>query len=481
MAGRASAVAEREAAAVAAAGQVARSYEIPLVEWATLALRAGRIAPILPHFAWLIRFPGPISRDEIAAEALRLASTPYGLGRRLAGPRVPGGRPRWVASTTPGPVLYSETPIAEGDELASWIDGHLGARLDPGRAAGWLVAATVTDAGDTVLLVLVHHLFGIARGLVGAAYAGDTEDPTFGTVGLRFDDPANDYSLRAELRGLRERFAVGFRGISRIRDDIAQERRRRAEPGPAGLPQLPRPRGRDRTRRDLSERRTLALAFGTAQQWDETAAQWGGTGMTLATAVTANLLRRARQARGGSSDRSLQLVLPIDLTRRDDIDRSSRLGAGPSAEEVMTTANLVLPGGAPVHGDLSEIRARTKAALAADAATAPSIRGVPDVARLLPERLVLRAATRAAVLFDGCVSNVGELPPEMMQLGSHEATWITMLGFPIGNEMLTGLLRAGDQISLSVVTDPARMGRDANLRTWLSEELAAWGLLDLVM
>ena len=219
----------------------------------------------------------------------------------------------------------------------------------------------------------------------------------------------------------------------------------------------------------------------SAQRWDETAATWGGTGNTLATAVAANLLRRARQARGGPSERPLQLVLPIDLTRRQDIDRSARVGAGLSAEELMTTANLVLPGGTPVHGDLSEIRARTKAALEADAATAPTIRGVPDIARLLPERATLYAAYRAAVSFDGCVSNVGELPPGMLRLGPHEASHVVMLGFPIGNEALIGLLRYGDQVSLSAVTDPRRMGRDANLRTWLAEELAAWGLRDVVM
>ncbi len=464
--------------------------EIPLVEWGSLALRAGRMrssrmGEALPHFAWLLRFRELIGRQTIQAEARRMADTPYGLGRRLAPPRVPGGRPRWRPSPAAPEVAFSSVALAEGAELGAWIDHQLGVRLDPEYDSGWHVAATHTTGGDTVVLVLVHHLFGIARGLVGAIYADDSEDPTFGTTGLRFDDPANDYTMRAELRGLRERFARGLRGASpphlrRMMREAAAIRRAADEQLEGYAPIKP-PRGRDRTRQPLSDRRVAAFAFMSAQLWDETAATWGGTGNTLATAVAANLLRRARQARGGPSTRPLQFVLPIDLTRRQGIDRSARVGAGLSAEELMTTANLLLPGGTPVHGDLREIRARTRAALEADAATAPTIRGVPDIARLLPERVTLYAAYRAAVSFDGCVSNVGELPPGMLRLGPHEASHAVMLGFPIGNEALIGLLRYRDQVSLSAVTDPFRMGRDANLRTWLTEELAAWGLRDVVM
>jgi hypothetical protein len=458
--------------------------EIPLVEWGTLALRAGRREPVLPHMGWMLRFPELVGRHEIEAEARRIASSPYGLGRRIAPARIFGGRPRWVQSTAAPAVAFSPVTTAEGDALAAWIDGHLSVRLDPEFGTGWHVAATHTDAGDTVVIFIVHHLFGIARPLVGAIYAPDTEDPTFGTTGLRFDDPASDYNLRAELHGLRERYRLGFRGVAQLRELAAhaREERRKRRIGlqdPSGFERLDPPRGRDRTRRPLGPRRVTAFAFMPATQWDETAKRWGGTANSLAIAVAANLLRRARQARGGPSERPLQLVLPMDVTQT--AERSKRLQAGLSAEQVMTTAQLVLPGGAPAHGDLSEVRARTKAAFKADAETAPSIRGVPDAARLLPERLTLAAAKRAAVAFDGCVSHVGTLPENMMRLGPHEATQAVMFGFPIGNESLTGLMRCGDMICLSTTTDPERMGRDANLRVWLAEELHAWGFGDVVM
>jgi hypothetical protein len=460
--------------------------EVALFEWGTLVLRAGRRAPVLPHMVWLNRFPETIAREELEAEAQRLGSVPYGFGRRLLPARVPGGRPRWRASVEVPPVLFNDRPLAEGDELSAWINGHLGMRLDPEHGPGWRMASTHTEAGETIVMIFVHHIYGIAGGLLGTLYAADEVDPVDGTTGLRFDDPANDYTLAAELAGLRERLALGLRGIGELGPELAAAwRARRAPAVPGGYAPLAKPRGRDHTRRATSARRVAAMATIPAELWDSTAERWGGTGTTLAAAVGANLLRRARQARGGRPDRPLQIVLPIDLLSRDDVDRTSRLGAGPSPETTMTTANLVLAGGPPTHGDLTEIRARMKAAFIADTGSAPTVRGVPGVARLLPERIALRAAARGATQFDGTVSVVGMMPDAMRRLGSHESTELQMMGFPIGNEALIGLVRyrvgSGVACSLTVITDPERLGPHGDIRAWLRDELAAWGMTEVVM
>jgi hypothetical protein len=55
-----------------------------------------------------------------------------------------------------------------------------------------------------------------------------------------------------------------------------------------------------------------------------------------------------------------------------------------------------------------------------------------------------------------------------------------LLGFPIGNEALTALIRYRDRVAVGVVTDPLRLGPAADLRAWLTEELDAWGLTDVV-
>ena len=63
---------------------------------------------------------------------------------------------------------------------------------------------------------------------------------------------------------------------------------------------------------------------------------------------------------------------------------------------------------------------------------------------------------------------------------SHRACDVAMLGFPIGNEALTVLIRHGERISVSVLTDPLRLGVAADLRAWLAEELDASGLAGVV-
>jgi hypothetical protein len=100
--------------------------------------------------------------------------------------------------------------------------------------------------------------------------------------------------------------------------------------------------------------------------------------------------------------------------------------------------------------------------------------------RLLPEPVTFQFAAYAAKQFDGCASNIGEVPEGMSTIGPHHASDMAMLGFPIGNEALTALIRYRDRVTVAVVTDPQRLGPAADLRAWLADELEAWGLTDVV-
>lgn len=457
-----------------------RSTEIPLVDWGSLALRAGRVAPVLPHMAWLLRFPEAITEEALSAQARRLTATPYGLGRRIMPPRLPGGRHRWRQEPLPPAVVLAPRPLDGSDALAAWLDRELGVPLDPEYGAGWRLAAAPTGDGGTAVLVVVHHLFGTGGGILRALYGEHGVDPTIGTTETRFT-PENDFTLLQEARGVAERLRLGLLGAGRLLRTVPaalQGSDRRALGQPASPPSVSPPRGRDRTRRPPSNLRVAAIATLEAAAWDRTAAARGGTGNTLLTAVAANLLRRARIARGGQPQRALRLLLPVDLTDRDLAQVAAQHSSGPAA--AMTTAAVVLQGGSPVHGELGTLRARMKAAFVADSGRVPAVRGAGDVMRLLPERLVFRAAARAALRFDGCASNVGDVPPDMLRLGPHLASDAAMLGFPIGNEAITVLIRYRDQVSVSVVTDPLRLGPAADLRAWLQEELTAWGLGEAV-
>jgi hypothetical protein len=441
------------------------SAEIPLVDWGSLALRAGRVAPVLPHMAWLLRFPDAIDERALAAEARRMAATPYGLGRRIEPPRVPGGRHRWRQDAVPPPVAFAARALQGPDALAAWLDRELGFPLDPEHGAGWRIAAAPDGRGGTAVLVVAHHLFGTGGGILNALYGEG--DPTAGTTEARFSAD-NHFTRRREARAVAERFGLGLLGAARLARGVPRQTR---NGGP------PPPRGRDRTRRPPSPLRVAAIATLPAAAWDEAAAQRGGSGNTLLAAVAANLLRRARIARGGPRERTLRLLLPVDLTDRD-VERTAQRTSGPAP--AMTTAEVIAEGGAPAYGELGTLRARMKAAFIADSARAPTVRGAGDAMRLLPEGLTFRAAARAALRFDGCASNVGRVPPAMARLDGHEATDMAMLGFPIGNEALTCLIRHRDQVALSVVTDPLRLGPAADLRAWLADELAGWGLTEVV-
>lgn len=450
---------------------------IPMADWGSLVLRAGRFGPILPHIAWLLRFPDVVERDVLEREACRLAATPYGFGRRVAPPRLPGGRPRWRPVCDAPPVELAETTATGPAGLAAWLDRQLGVPLDPEHDAGWRLASTPTDDGGTAVLIACHHLFGTGRGILGALYGDDDEDPTVGTTETPFTS-ASTFTAWEEARNVGERFRLGLRGAAQLPGELTSALRARRRDAPqADHAALKAPRGRDRTRRPPSNLRVVASASMPAADWDQAAAQRGGSGNTLLAAVSANLLRRARIARGGVAERNLRVLLPIDLRDREIADTAAS-SSGPTAQ--MTTAAVVLPGGPPTRGDLRELRARMKAAFVADTATAPVVRGAGDVMRLLPEALTFQVAAHAAKQFDGCASNIGPVPERMLSIGPCRARDVALLGFPIGNEALTALIRYRDRVAVSVVTDPLRLGPAADLRAWLAEELDAWGLVDVV-
>jgi hypothetical protein len=463
------------AASAPATSAIDRSAAVPLADWASLALRAGRVGPNLPSMGWVVRFPDEIAREELEEEARRLAATPYGFGRRIAPPRLPAGRPRWVPAPEPPPIVLAEAPAVGSAGLAAWLDRQLGVPLDPEYDAGWRLAATPVDDGGTVVVVSCHHLFGTAHGVLRALY-GDEEDPTLGTTEMPFTS-ASRFTTWDEARGIGERIRLGMRGLAQLPGELPSARRDRGDGGAAAGPAaLKPPRGRDRSRRPSSGLRVVALASVAAAAWDDAAAQRGGTGNTLLAATTANVLRRARIARGGPVQRTLRLSLPIDLRDRDAAMGTA--SSGPAGR--LTTAAVLLPGGPPAHGDLRDVRARMKAAFSADTGTAPLVRGAGDAARLLPEPVTFRLAAHAATSFDGCASNVGHVPEGMLRIGPHEASDGAMLGFPIGNEALIALSRYGDRLTIALVTDPDRLGPAADLRAWLAEELEGWGLTDVV-
>ena len=57
---------------------------VPLVDLGSLMLYASRRFTVLPNMGLVLRFGDALTETELEAEATRLASSPFGLGRRLA-------------------------------------------------------------------------------------------------------------------------------------------------------------------------------------------------------------------------------------------------------------------------------------------------------------------------------------------------------------------------------------------------------------
>jgi hypothetical protein len=448
--------------------------ELPLIEWGNLALRAGRVNTNYPHMAWLLRFEEELTAEELEAEARRLGTNPYGFGRRLVASRLPAGRMRWRQC--------DNTPVVEFDDHGvdgweAWVETKLGRRLDPQNDNGWALIACTTSDGGTVVLVLMHHLYGTARGIMEACFDFDTHDPLNGSTGYCFTREHN-YTLGAELRGVFERAKLACIGLKITLRVLPQTLRAAAHKRfePENPERLRPPRGEDRTRHPLSANRVYARYETSGEHLDAIAGEYGGSAYTLLTAIASNLLRRARIARQGPADRRIQLVLPVDLPEEEKRTKLANRGTDPDAEDLLVTAAVVVEGGEQTYGDLTLLRARMKQSYIAAAETSTAVRGANDIARLLPEPVTYHFAAKAAVAFDGCVSNVGDLPENFLRLGDHVASGAEMIGFPIGNEIIAALTRCGGNVVLTFCTDPARMGIDTNLDQWLDSELAAWGL-----
>jgi hypothetical protein len=444
---------------------------IALVEFGSLMLHASRRSTVLPNMGLVLRFPEGLTAAELEAEARRLAS-PYGLGRRLAPPRIPGARPRWVPAPEPPPVGLTP-PRPDARSLERWLADELSVRHDPQGDAGWRLAATRDAGGATVVALTLNHLFGTGRDLAATLYGGEMVEHATG-------DAAPPYDVTQELRDVGSRFGRGTLGALRLGRDVALAPLRRDPYG--ALADLGKPiaalRDRDASRGRPSARRVGATLRVDAAEWARAARRNGGTRTALQVAVAANLLRGARRARGGATGRPLRLIVPVDLADRSEAPQAAAT-MGPIR---LTSAAVVLAGGAAEHGDLTPVRAELQRAID-DAVRqikatgrVPVAPGVVDALKLLPDAVAARVMFGVHARYDGAVSNVGALPPGIRRIGEHVASDAFLMAFPLGSDLALAFGRQDGDVTLGAVADPSRLGGGPQLQERLAEELAAWDL-----
>jgi diacylglycerol O-acyltransferase len=96
--------------------------------------------------------------------------------------------------------------------------------------------------------------------------------------------------------------------------------------------------------------------------------------------------------------------------------------------------------------------------------------------QLLPDAITHRVASRVQAHADGVVSNVGNIPAHVAQLGPYTAQEVFLLAGPMRTDITVCMGRDRSDATLGVVADPARLGPVGSLRDRVAEELAAWGV-----
>jgi hypothetical protein len=457
------------------------SATVPLADLGSLLLYATRHTRVLPNIAVVRRFPDEIPLAAIQAEAQRIASYPYGLGRCLMMPKVRGARPLWRVNPEPPPISSAPDAV-DASAFATWLADEMSVREDPVEQAGWHLA-TVRFDGFTFVALVMNHLYGTGRDLAMSIWGdqgpravapSSNGNPVLDTR----PRSAAEHDLGAEFVDVLRRVRAGMAGLARLgTQSLPGPQRRRPHGETATLRRsLNALLDRDASRGNPSTRRVSAVATVSLDVWEEAALRNGGTGLALQVAVTANLLREARRARGGDTFRPLRIILPVDLSDRSVASAPDATIESPE----LTSAEVVISGGLSVHGDLAEVRDACRRAIqtarAEVAATGrvPVAPGMVDAMRLLPDALTVRAVINVHARFDGAVSAMGRLVPGMNRLGGYVASDVFAVAFPLGSDIsvTTGIL--DEVLTFGIVADPSRLGAGPGLRERFARELEQW-------
>ncbi|WP_093414927.1 hypothetical protein [Saccharopolyspora flava] len=415
-----------------------------------LFLRSERVLgiPVTNQSVW--RFDRALDPAELDELARRLSAGR--LGRRVVRGAFPGARARWVPSETVPPVAVRSEPV---ESVLSWADAEAAKPLDPVRGPGWRLACAPTEAGGSVLSLVVSHVVGdggvhvnaVVEAVRGISAGRPPETP------VRWWDDVRDAAGQIRRAG---------RGVLR------------AVRAPKGSP-LPPGTQTSRTREPVGDDTPALPPFAVldcdAEAWDAAAAARGGSANTLFIAVLTEILLASGRV---SPDAPIKVSLPVS-TRGEQDDRSN----------ATTGVSLAVT---PADGrvtDLAAIRAASKQAFAAAADETPA-RLLEPLVQLLPDAVVARTAKNSPVPLCLC-SNLGELPREFAAPTGFPATSVMMRSLTGGTSpallrargggLTAWLTRTGGTLTLAMLAlDPDHVPDTRTLHTHTENTLATWNI-----
>jgi hypothetical protein len=206
----------------------------------------------------------------------------YGLmGRRIERSPLPFGRHRWISDRGPAQIDVEERARPRA-EVSDWADERTQLPTDPEAGPAWhLGVLPLTDGSTAISLVMSHYVldgFGGAFALI-EALLGNTRE-------LGYPPPRS----RTRLRALAQDAAQAARempDVARAVVAAAKLARGARQDGPPAPTSRPAGRGGDETVVLPGIPFYIDLAA-----WDACAQRLGGTGNTLAAALTAKLGER---------------------------------------------------------------------------------------------------------------------------------------------------------------------------------------------
>jgi hypothetical protein len=446
---------------------------VPLDHHAAMYISASRSRVHPPCLGLIQRFDEVIPRDVIMQHCEDLVANPLGMGRRVVRPLVPGARQRWepYRELPPWALRVLQEPLTR-EELDALIDDEISAQPDPLRNHGWRFTAVPTEDGGMTVINWTNHAFGDARSMIESIFA-PREVWSSRTASW---EPSRWPAAVDELTDVLSRVRTGVRGSIRLARDVAAtswRAERRGEELTLLRPTVEALRRRRQIVGNLSSRRVIALVRVNHQDWRDVANAHGGSSNTLFLAMLGNLMRVSRRARGETDNRTVKLLMPVDI--KDFIP--------PEKEATNTIIASVVPfePGPPRYGDLSAVRAATKKAIedavAKHQLSAPNLpHGVVDAMHLLPNAITHRIANRVQASVDGVASNVGPIPEHIGRIGSYEAKDMYLVATPSRTDITGTFGRHGETSTLCFVADPALLGPAGTLRERVAAEFAAWGV-----
>jgi len=356
-----------------------------------LGLRALGHGPLI-QFTWIYR--NGVDLEALGGFHRRLA---YGLlGRRIERSPLPFGRHRWIAWSGPADIEVAAGVRPPG-EITMWLDEQAALPVDPEYGPSWRLAVQpLTDGGSVVTLVASHTVadgVGLALAVTDAA-KGVTRDLGYPPAGARTTGRALREDARRFIRDLPS-MAGAVVAAARIARNGAKD----TPPAAPGANLV----GATATRPVTMPSVTVRVGL---DEWDERAAELGGTSTTLALGFSARLGRRLGWVTPGGS-----VILSVPVNERID---------GDTRGNALTGVRLTVDPDV-VCADLTGLRAGLKDALSTLAQARNELVAPLPLTPLVPRALARRlegVVGGTAVI--GC-SNLGGLDPAVNRPDGTEA------------------------------------------------------------